>query len=634
VAVQVSPVLADRPLVPGETTHTLGKNEMSILRDPTGALTIDTVASPAYAERFQPATRGLNLGYTDDAIWIRVSLSREPGAFADWLLRYNTSYVDDFRFYLPAGTGFRKIQAGDKFPYVSREFPHRTPVVELTLKSDEQNIFFVRLKSDSTLTGSLFLYTRLEFLQAIQRENLVIGALLALALVTTLVNLNSFFWSRKRQFLGFSALGVLLITGSMAQLGLWSQIVFQNTPWIGDLVVPWTIGVFVFSVIWILRGPLNTATQYPRIDLFLRVIALCSLFAPVTRSFGVYAQYGGPVIMLALFTGVTIIATLAFRNFRKGAEGAGYFLTGFLIFSLSYFFAPLIALGIITPVPFYEYVWIAGTVGFLFLAYQGSISEIRSAVVERRKSEVRAENAIQLANQEQSLRKEQTLFFSGVAHDLRTPLAAISMGLTNLARELGPEQRQGQARIERLKSTSKHMADMIERHLQLQRLTHADFHLSREHVNPSELCMYALSVIEDAWPMRRFQNQFDHALPAAVYMDGELIQLALVNLLSNAAKYSPQDEIVEISVALGQGSVVFRVTDFGAGISISDTDRIFEIYWRASKQTGDAEVGKEGFGIGLAMVRRIAELHRGRVHYQRGQRDGRDVTEFALEIPL
>lgn len=626
------PTRADRPLSPGETTHTLGAAELSILRDPSRSLTIDTVASDAYAAKFQPANRGLNFGYTNDAIWIRVSLLRDRFAFTDWLIRYNTSYIDDFRFYLPNTVGFRELQAGDQFPYRVREYLHRTPVFPVTLNYDKPNIFYIRLQGDSTLTGSLLLYTPDAFLQGIQLENLLIGGLLALALLTTLVNLNSFFWSRNRQFLGLSGLGIMLIAGSMAQLGLWSQLLFQDAPFVGDTLVPWTVGLFVAFVLWVFRKPLAIAKHYPKIDRILAVMSVLAMLAPATRYVGAYAIVGGPYIMMALISVVSIISWVAYKNFRVGVEGAGYFFVGFLIFSVSYFIGPLIALGWLAPIPFYEYVWIAGTVSFLFLAYQGAISEVRSAVVARRRSEVTAQNAIELANQEQSLRKEQTLFFAGVAHDLRTPLAAISMGLTNLGRELGPQSPQAQERIERLRLTSKRMADMIERHLQLQRLTHADFQLSRQHVNPHELAMHALAVVEDAWPMRRFENRFEPPTASLVALDGELIELALVNLLSNAAKYSPDHAPVELLVLMRRGVVLFQVTDYGAGVPAEEVSHLFDIYWRS--QSSRSEAGKEGFGIGLAMVRRIAELHGGKATYHRVTRDGREASEFAIEIPL
>ncbi|WVN40995.1 sensor histidine kinase [beta proteobacterium MWH-UniP1] len=624
---------ADGPLRAGETTHTLGPAELSVLRDPSRSLTIETIASAAYAPKFQPAINGLNFGYTNDALWVRVALSRERFAYADWLIRYNTSYIDDFRFYLPTADGFREMQAGDKFPYLIRNYPHRTPVFPVSLKDEQHNVFYIRLQGDSTLTGSLLLYTPEAFLQGIQKENLLIGALLAMALITTLVNLNSFFWSRNRQFLGLSALGVLLISGSMAQLGLWSQIVFQNTPWVGDNLVPWTVGVFVASVLWVFRGPLAINQHYPIIDRLLRGIAAVALLAPLTRYFGVYATVGGPFIMMSLITGVSIIGWIAFRNFRVGMEGANYFLVGFLIFSVSYFIAPMIALGWIAPIPFYEYVWIAGTVGFLFLAYQGAISEVRRAIVERRRSETLAQSAMQLANQEQALRKEQTLFFAGVAHDLRTPLAAISMGLTNLIKDIGAVNPQSQERIDRLRMTSKRMADMIERHLQLQRLTHADFQLNRQPVNPREIALGALAVVEDAWPLRRFENRFDPAIPSLVSLDGELIELALVNLLTNAAKYSPEQSPVQLLVQMTDEQLCFSVIDYGSGVPDNEVDRLFKIYWR-SPSGGAEQAGKEGFGIGLATVRRIAELHQGRASYHRTVHEGRSLSEFRLEIPL
>lgn len=616
-----------------EGARTLGASELSILRDPARALSINDVSSPAFQNRFVPAVDGLKLGYSRDAIWIRVRLQRESSPAKDWLIRFNTSYVDDFRFYHPTEIGFRESQAGDRFAYAMRDYPHRTPVFPLAFDDDQVKTFYIRMTSDSTMTGSLLVYTQKEFLQAVQKENLLIGALLAMALLTTLVNLNTFLWSHNRQFLGFSALGFFLVAGSMAQLGLWSQMFFQRTPWIGDTLVPWTVGIFVFSVIWVFRQPLATRRQYPRLDVLLRFIAIMALFAPISRYFDVYAIIGGPFLMVSLIAGVWLISWVAFKNLRNGMEGAGYFLLGFVIYSASYLVAPLIALGWIAPIKFYEYVWIAGTVGFLFLAYQGAISEVRAAFAGRREYEARTKSALQLAKQEQSLRKEQTLFFAGVAHDLRTPLAAISMGLTNLTRELGLVPSSVNDRISRLRATSKRMADMIERHLQFQRLTHADFQLNTGSANPRDIVINAVSVVEEVWPRRRFLQRIDPALPDTVTLDSELIELALVNLLSNAAKYSPENSAVEISVSSSQNQIVFRVSDFGSGIPPDEVSRVFEIYWRAAQKSADVRPGTEGFGIGLATVRRIAELHGGQIRYQRAQRDGLELSDFSLEIP-
>ena len=98
----------------------LGAAEVDWLRDPSGVLSIDQIDSAELKSRFQPLTKGMNFGFTRDAIWLRITLARTADAPQVWRLELNVPYMNDVRFHTPTPNGFGISQAGDRFPFVER----------------------------------------------------------------------------------------------------------------------------------------------------------------------------------------------------------------------------------------------------------------------------------------------------------------------------------------------------------------------------------------------------------------------------------------------------------------------------------------------------------------------------------
>jgi two-component system sensor histidine kinase KdpD len=240
-----------------------------------------------------------------------------------------------------------------------------------------------------------------------------------------------------------------------------------------------------------------------------------------------------------------------------------------------------------------------------------------------------AENAArssqELALQEQKLREEQSVFFSLVAHELRTPLGVVVAGLKNLGRQLVNAGQDTHARLTRISRATDRMAVLIERHLQLQRLASANFTPLRSSVSPLELASDVLLHLRDLYPQRLFELSSANDLPDKVDVDADLVILALTNLLSNAAKYSPADKAIRLEVT-GDTMLRYRVIDCGPGIAPSERERIFDIFHRVSSSDGQT-----GFGIGLATARRVAAIHKGTLDY--AERAGGGAV-FTLSLPL
>jgi two-component system sensor histidine kinase KdpD len=261
---------------------------------------------------------------------------------------------------------------------------------------------------------------------------------------------------------------------------------------------------------------------------------------------------------------------------------------------------------------------------FMLLIHIGIALDSRVDQRERVTQQEAADLAHAMAQQERHLRTSQTVFFSFVAHELRTPLGALMAGLKNIGRSLGPAEEAIQLRVHRLIRTADVMGRLIERHLTFQRLSNADFSPAFNIASPSELAADALTDIRQVHPSRAFDLAVEEGVPESFLMDRSLVKMALTNLLANAAKYSLADTPIHLKVSY-DGALKYSVVDRGPGMSKDRIDRLFMVY-----QRDHANEEQPGFGIGLAICKRVAELHRGQILYLPGQPRG---SAFTLSFP-
>jgi signal transduction histidine kinase len=126
----------------------------------------------------------------------------------------------------------------------------------------------------------------------------------------------------------------------------------------------------------------------------------------------------------------------------------------------------------------------------------------------------------------------------------------------------------------------------------------------------------------------RIRVEAADGLPPKVEADRALLQQAVYNLAENAIKYTPEGGQVTVRVRSRPGELLYEVQDNGIGIPPADQARIFEKFYRGSQREARAQ---RGSGLGLAMVRSIAEQHGGRVWLESQQGQG---STFYLLIPL
>ncbi|HJY33408.1 MAG TPA: response regulator [Vicinamibacterales bacterium] len=259
------------------------------------------------------------------------------------------------------------------------------------------------------------------------------------------------------------------------------------------------------------------------------------------------------------------------------------------------------------------------------------LNEQLEARVAERTSELEAvarllrENESRL--QDADRRKDE--FLAMLAHELRNPLAPIRTSVQLMQIDGLPAAQHERAR-DIIKRQVDHMVRLIDDLLDVSRISRGQITLKRENVGLNAVVARA---VETARPfVEEFGHTLDVELPAAsVRLLGDETRLAQVvgNLLHNAAKYTePGGRIVLSALDDGKGNVAISVRDNGIGIAEEDMHKLFELF---SQINAGPEHPRRGLGIGLALVRRLVEMHGGSV---RASSEGRGKgCEVVVTLP-
>lgn len=222
--------------------------------------------------------------------------------------------------------------------------------------------------------------------------------------------------------------------------------------------------------------------------------------------------------------------------------------------------------------------------------------------------------------------KLRNILLSSVSHDLRTPLAAITGAASTLLIEGSKITDEYKKELLRsIHEEGARLARMVTNLLDVSSLESGSVRLNKELYFIEELIGSALMRVESKLSRHKVITKIEHGLPL-LRMDGLLIEQVLINLLENAADYTPAGTTVTISAITVKPDVHVIVTDNGPGIPARDEERIFDKFYASSSETG------KGGGLGLAICRGIIHAHDGKIWAQNAPENGGAIFTFTLPI--
>jgi two-component system sensor histidine kinase KdpD len=222
----------------------------------------------------------------------------------------------------------------------------------------------------------------------------------------------------------------------------------------------------------------------------------------------------------------------------------------------------------------------------------------------------------------------RSALLASVSHDLRTPLTAMRGSIDSLLAlgDVIPKADQ-QELLEGTRDEAERLDRYIQNLLDMTRLGHGSLKLSRDWVAPADIVASALQRLRTVLAGLQISTQVPSALPL-LQVHGALIEQALVNVLENAARFSPPQGRLQLSIALTDSEMHFAVSDEGPGIPVHERSKIFDMFYTAAR--GDR--GGQGTGLGLAICQGMVGAHGGRIEVGEGI-DGQG-TCITLCLPL
>jgi PAS domain S-box-containing protein len=249
-------------------------------------------------------------------------------------------------------------------------------------------------------------------------------------------------------------------------------------------------------------------------------------------------------------------------------------------------------------------------------------SKVTRDLTDRRKAE--DERAARLAAEQANRSKDE--FLAMLGHELRNPLAPIVTALQLMKlKNIAPASRE-QVIIER---QVKHMVRLVDDLLDVSRITRGKIELKKERIDLRDVVAKAVEAVSPLMEQRK--HHFEVQVPQApVFVDGDEARLTqvLVNLLTNAAKYTEPGGHVALEVRRRDDQVEVQVRDDGTGIAAELLPNVFELFVQGG-QGVDRPAG--GLGIGLAVVRSLTALHGGTVEAQSAGKGA--GSTFTVRLP-
>ena len=223
-------------------------------------------------------------------------------------------------------------------------------------------------------------------------------------------------------------------------------------------------------------------------------------------------------------------------------------------------------------------------------------------------------------------------YLSAIAHEIRTPLTTI-VALTDLMeRNCGPELSSQQAEYLRMmRLNGQRLSVLIDDLLDLHRHDRGELTINRRDIDPAALILNAADTIQPVIDERGQLLDLGMELDGVkVHADEARMAQVLINVLSNASKFSPRGANIHVRAGMLHNTLYITIRDEGRGFDHKQRERVFDPYYRVTDGPSATEPAVEGSGLGLAVARSLVELHGGVIDIISRPDHG---TEVAICLP-
>ena len=279
-------------------------------------------------------------------------------------------------------------------------------------------------------------------------------------------------------------------------------------------------------------------------------------------------------------------------------------------------------------------VWVLLIFGWLLTTMAVIAMRLSARKKAQKAAQEKAEEMAELAEHAQAANKAKTAFLSHMSHDMRTPMNAI-MGFTGIAMKNNPSDEVKNC-LEKIDESSEYLLSLINDVLDLTRVESGKVKYNPVPADLKSITDSALDITKGFLTNRdiSFKIQREEAKIPNVLVDPVRLRDVLVNILSNAVKFTPDGGTITFEARCqekgGDGyiNMRYRISDTGIGMSEEFTKEVFEEF---AQEDSDVRTQYHGAGLGMAIVKKYVDMMGGTISVQSKKHEG---TTFTVDIPL
>ncbi|MDH5298677.1 MAG: response regulator, partial [Desulfobulbaceae bacterium] len=652
------------------------------LEDPSGQLTIaDVTTREDLTARFTTSRQQTPaFGFTDSAYWLRFTIVNPTPDSLHSYIEVEYPLLDHIDLYTPDHDGrFQVTKAGDQLPFGTRKLQYRNNVFAVQLGAETAQTFYLRCQTTSSMNIPLLLLSPGGLAKRVNAEQTMLGLYFGILLVMLIYNLFIFISIRDITYLYYVCFIAAYLLFQLSLNGVAFQFFWPDALWWANISLPFFIFVAYFFATQFTRHILNTPKHTPRLD---KVLLGCMAVASMGAVLSLLVSYAISIRFATILSlSVLVLFACGFICILKGYRPARYY---FIAWSVSLLGISVYALKTFAILP---HTFITnwgiqiGSAWEVILLSLGLADRLQ--LIEAEKKQIQTDYSSRLENANRELARSYTKletfnqeleqvvaertadlsllndhllreaterklaeqraeaanqakseFLANMSHEIRTPMNAI-LGMTHLAfKQQLPAK--FKTYLEIIEGSSHSLLGIINDILDFSKIEagRLEIEARRFELRP------VLDRVADLFSRQLGDKGInliitvDDQVPLALVGDSLRLQQILVNLISNAIKFTSRGEII---LAVGcreaspeDGLLVCAVTDSGKGISREAQPRLFTAFTQEDSST-TRKYG--GTGLGLAISKRLVELMGGEITLESEPGRGSTFT-FTVPYPL
>ncbi len=575
-------------------------SSIMVFEDQTGKMSLEEVQK----KTFHNYDHNRMKGQSHAAFWIKLTLrNQRPDTLKRWVLAIEQNYyLSDLELYFPKKEGgFSMTKLGNNSAFSKREIKSKDYAVPLPLLPQKTQVCYLRLKSLLYINHDLVIYDEVTFYQKFQKEDNAFFLVSGLLMMRLFFCLALLFFINDIKFRAYCFYGIT--ASSTMYLGTGgSGFTFPEFPALANHL--WIIlsNIHLVALANFVYQVCQVKTKMPALTPLFWGLGTIGIVHGMTT-----LVYRPSVYFMYFYTinNFIILCVLGYSLLKKYYASIWYIIP-VMVFATYHILSQLNNLDIIYLPNIVRYaknlalslelLGVAPVTGYLLKSlYDEKLATAKDLIIKNQESQ-----------KFQELDQLKTRFFNNISHEFRTPLTLILGPLDDLQKRLPHENI-----LPIMQRNAKRLLALINQLLDLGKLDAREMQVHWQKGDMAAFLQQLLASFESLAQSKKimFRHEQSHS-HKVVYFDVDKLEKIVVNLLSNAFKFTPEKGRINVRVDYTEHQATIQVEDFGIGIDAERLSRIFDRFYQVD--SGNRR-DYEGTGIGLTLVKELVDVWQGSI---------------------